>query len=254
MATDARSIPGRSEPPPPAPFAKLRRVPSSATLLVYAGDWKVFRAWCRMHDFQALPAETQTLTAFLAASATQFSPGTLTRRLAAIAEQHRQHGHAWPVDDTVRQKLRELRRADRRRRLPLPLQADELRRMAAGCPGDLPGRRDRALLLLAAAGLSRSALVGLDVENICFTDSGVDLVLPPGRRIACGASLKREPAIAVCPVRNLESWLHASDAAFGPVFRKIDRWGNIEHRRLHTDAIRRIWERRKRRRPLSDPA
>jgi len=28
------------------------------------------------------------------------------------------------------------------------------------------------------------------------------------------------------------------------VFRKIDRWGNIEHRRLGTDALRRILMRR----------
>jgi hypothetical protein len=28
------------------------------------------------------------------------------------------------------------------------------------------------------------------------------------------------------------------------VFRKIDRWGNVEHRRLGTDAIRRILARR----------
>ena len=41
-------------------------------------------------------------------------------------------------------------------------------------------------------------------------------------------------------MRALEDWLHASDTKFGPVFRKIDRWGTIENRRLGTDAIRRI--------------
>jgi hypothetical protein len=33
---------------------------------------------------------------------------------------------------------------------------------------------------------------------------------------------------------------------YGPVFRKVDRWGNVEHRRLGTDAIRRILARRNR--------
>ena len=33
-------------------------------------------------------------------------------------------------------------------------------------------------------------------------------------------------------------------ADFGPVIRKIDRWGNLEHRRLGTDALRRILARR----------
>jgi hypothetical protein len=48
----------------------------------------------------------------------------------------------------------------------------------------------------------------------------------------------------ICPVSALEDWLRASDTRFGPVFRKIDRWGNVEHRRLGADAIRRILARR----------
>jgi hypothetical protein len=49
-------------------------------------------------------------------------------------------------------------------------------------------------------------------------------------------------------VRALKDWMDASDSRFGPVFRKVDRWGNVEHRRLGTDAIRRILARRTRRR------
>jgi len=49
---------------------------------------------------------------------------------------------------------------------------------------------------------------------------------------------------ATCPVRALEAWLAESDCRFGPVFRKVDLWGNIEHRRLHPDAVRQILRRR----------
>ena len=45
-------------------------------------------------------------------------------------------------------------------------------------------------------------------------------------------------------MRALEAWLAASDCQFGPVFRKVDLWGNIEHRRLHPDAVRQILRRR----------
>ena len=38
--------------------------------------------------------------------------------------------------------------------------------------------------------------------------------------------------------------MDASDCRFGPVFRKVDRWGNVEHRPLGTDAVRRIVARR----------
>ena len=50
--------------------------------------------------------------------------------------------------------------------------AAELARMAAHCPGNLGGLRDRTLLLLAAAGLDREALLRLDREAVCTTDEG----------------------------------------------------------------------------------
>ena len=41
-------------------------------------------------------------------------------------------------------------------------------------------------------------------------------------------------------MRALEAWLEASGCKFGPVFRKVDRWGSIEHARLGGDAVRDI--------------
>ena len=138
------------------------------------------------------------------------------------------------------------RAAGPRRRPPPP--PGRLIRLAAACPGDLAGLRDRALLLLAAAGLSRAALVGLDVEHLRFGASGVALTLPDAdgegrhRTILAGATPRTSP------VQALRDWLDAADTKFGPVFRKVDRWGNVEHRRLGPDALRRILARRTRRR------
>jgi site-specific recombinase XerC len=117
--------------------------------------------------------------------------------------------------------------------------------MATACPGDLAGLRDRALLLLTAAGLGRSALVGLDVEQVHFMEDGVDLVL--NSQLGGTVTVRRVASIGACPARALKDWIEATDSRFGPVFRKVDRWGNVEHRRLGTDAIRRILTRRARR-------
>jgi hypothetical protein len=57
-----------------------------------------------------------------------------------------------------------------------------------------------------------------------------------------------------CPVQALRDWLRASNTRFGPVFRKIDRWGNVEHHALGTDALRRIVARRTRRPPRTRTA
>lgn len=47
-------------------------------------------------------------------------------------------------------------------------------------------------------------------------------------------------AAAASPVRALDEWVRSSETAFGPVFRKVDRWGNVEHGRLGPDAWHRI--------------
>ena len=189
-------------------------------------------------------------------------PGALARRAAVVADRHRRAGHPSPgMDPAVRAVLRVARSARdvardagpevpdapsppspaRRRAPPGPVQ---LARMAARCPGDLAGLRDRALLLLAAARLDAECLLALDCEHVRFTAQGAALVMPgAGARAGKGGAVARMASTA-CPVRALQDWLGRSDTRFGPVFRKVDRWGNVEHRRLRPDALRRIWRRR----------
>jgi site-specific recombinase XerD len=112
--------------------------------------------------------------------------------------------------------------------------------MAARCPMDLTGLRDRALLLLAAQGIGRAVLVGLDFEHLCFTATTVELSIDDGQTRV----VRRGAGLATCPVQALRDWLDSSDTQFGPVFRKIDCWGSIENHRLGTDAVRRILARR----------
>jgi site-specific recombinase XerC len=152
--------------------------------------------------------------------------------------------------------LRVARQAATPRRAPARTPAT-LISMAVRCPRDLAGMRDRALLLLAACGLGRAALVGLDVEHLRFTTTAVELSVGAGKagggaseeegrgvQVVVGCAADR----TVCPVQALRDWLDTSETQFGPVFRKIDRWGTLEHHRLGTDAIRRILARRNLRR------
>jgi hypothetical protein len=95
------------------------------------------------------------------------------RDLVAIDHRHRQQGVA-PPERTARLRaaLRSARKAaPRARKNPVPTPA-QWHRLAHSCSGDLAGRRDRTLLLLAAAGLGRAALVGLQAEQLRFTEEG----------------------------------------------------------------------------------
>ena len=134
--------------------------------------------------------------------------------------------------------------------------------MAVSCPRDLAGLRDRALLLLAGAHLivpdappagpagarrarlTRPDLVGLTVEQLRFSPAGVALCLPDAGAEARAITVPVSELPGRCPVQALQAWLQASGTEFGAVFRKVDRWGNVEHRPLGTDAVRRILARR----------
>jgi len=212
------------------------------TLRLYAGDWARFAGFCVERGQPALPALAELVTTFL------IQPGSggaaMRRCLAAIDHKHRLHG-LWPPgrDPGLRAALRSARRtAPGAGRDPAPTPA-QLRRLAQSCPGDLAGRRDRALLLLAAAGLGRAALVGLQAEQLRLTERALTCVVA-GADVARQITVARSAAIASCPVRALEDWLRVSAARYGPVFRKVNRWGQVETAALGTDAIRLIVARR----------
>jgi hypothetical protein len=133
---------------PAVPVAPPPRRQAAETARLYAGDWAAFLRWCRAAQAGALPADPATVASYLGSVAT-LSRGALGRRLAAIAQAHRQHGYPAPgADPALRALLQAARRRATQRRPPGP---GQLARMAASCPGDLAGLRDRALLLLAAS-------------------------------------------------------------------------------------------------------
>ena len=246
--------------------------PTPATVKLYAGDWARFVLWCREQGCTALPASSETLAAYMVAVAPGLSRGAIGRRRSAICTMHRQAGLPTPMlTPDTHKALRTAAKPKSSQSADRPTAAG-LVRVAARCPRDVAGLRDRALLLLAAATLrphrrhkraagpadsdggtaehaavARLFVLALDAEHVRFTPSGVDLQLRtrsdeavPSRTIR----LTRATTAAACPVRALEEWLRSSDTAFGPVFRKVDRWGNVEHGRLGPDAWHRILGRR----------
>jgi len=127
----------------PATSTVTGKVLSANTRSGYAADWALFADWCLATDRAALPADWATIAAFN--TGCPGAPATIRRRLAAIAHHHRTTGHPPPTDPT--------QDADRpSRELIGPGQVDMLMRLlpSHGWVGGLFGRRDRALLTLAA--------------------------------------------------------------------------------------------------------
>ena len=213
------------------------------TLRLYARGWARFQKFCAERGERALPASPDLVASFLATASC--GKAGLSRRLAAVDHQHRQRGLTPPGHDPgLRAALRQARQvAPVRRRAPAP-SPTQLERLAQSCRGDLVEHRDRALLLLLAAGLGRTAIVALQTEHLRFSEHGLALGLANGTDTAPPFRLTRAASAASCPVRAVEDWLRASGTRYGPVFRKISRWGQLEHPALGADAIRLILARR----------
>jgi hypothetical protein len=212
---------------------------AAETLRLYEGDWARFARFGATRRQSTLPAAPDLVIAFL--EQPDAGRAVLTRRLAAIDHKHRQFGFVPPgLAPEIRAALKVARKTAPRATPPEKPSPVRLEQLARSCPGDLAGRRDRALLLLAAGGWGRAALVGLRAEQLRFTEQGVTLKAGDGE---AHVQVPRSPALASCAVRALEDWLRVSDR-YGPVFRKVNRWGGLEGVVLGTDAVRRILARR----------
>ncbi len=218
-----------------------------ATLRAYRADWRHFCAWCQAARWAPLPAEAETVAAYLASLATTHRSSAIARRLAALSRAHRLASQPWP---TAHPAIRNTLRGIRRRHGKPPQQAaalatEEIRRLVATCDRSLPGLRDRSLLLLGYAGaLRRSELVAIDHAHLNFTADGLRLMIPRGKGDQDGMGtvlgIPRGATPETCPVRALQDWLRAASCTRGPVFRGIDKRGVIGLRALHPDAVRQI--------------
>jgi len=232
-------------------FAQSRRYQTKAdaanTLRAYAHDWTAFREWCAARSLSSLPADPETVGAYLAQAGEGFSSSTLRRRVAAIARMHRSKNLTF---STTHPAVRETLRGIARDFGAPPKQAealltDDVKRLVETCDDDLTGIRDRALLLLCFAGaFRRSELAALDVSDIRTVPGGLRVTIVRSKTDKAGKGatiiIAKGSLAETCPVQSLATWLKQAGIADGPVFRKVDRWGRVHATRLVPDAVRQI--------------
>ncbi|MCE2576616.1 site-specific integrase [Komagataeibacter sp. FNDCR2] len=228
-----------------------QRATAPATLRAYRADWAHFQNWCDRTGFCPLPAEPRVVGAYLASLAEDFAPATIRRRLAAIGKAHRFGDLPWnPGHRDIQGPLQGVLRTQRRPvSKPVAVRRNLLGQLLATCDLTPRGRRDRALLLVGfAAALRRSELVGLHVEDITPTETGVRLHIRASKTDQTGEGamigLAHGQQAQTCPVRALAAWQAVARRGAGPLFRKVDANGRIREKALHPDAVRQILHRR----------
>jgi integrase len=184
------------------------------------------------------------------------APDTVRRRLTSWSILTRWRGLTGAFTaPSLKSALRLAVRASarpRQRKSKKAVTGDILAKLLATCAGDrLVDRRDRALLLLAFAsgGRRRSEVASLRVEDLIDEDPAhtdpADASSPPlpcltirlGRTKTTTADDDEHVVLIGRPVIALKHWLAEARIDTGPVFRRIDQWGNIDRRALTPQSV-----------------
>jgi site-specific recombinase XerD len=217
------------------------------TLRGYRADWRDFYLWCERNGATALPASPEAVAAYIADCAGRLKCGSIQRRLNAIAEAHKAMGLDSPTSSgMVRNTFKGIRRAvGTAATQKAPALTEDIRAMVAATDEGLIGHRDRALILLGFAGaFRRSELIGLEVTDLSFTRDGLTITLRrsktdqegQGRKIGLPYGSNPE----TCPVRVVQAWLEFAYVTVGPVFRSINRHGQVQAGGLSSIDVARI--------------
>ena len=146
----------------------------------YAGEWALFLDWCAATGRTALPADPPAVEAFLLACPA--APTTLARRLTGIDHHHTRAGLAPPARTEQIRDLARGRPARPVRQVLDPAGVDAALRALpiVGWTAGWFGRRDRALIVLAAAGIPYRRIAQLTAADLELTDRAVTVTAAGG--------------------------------------------------------------------------
>lgn len=203
-----------------------------------------------------LPASPDTVARYLADHAATLSISTLQERMAALADWHHTHGFPDPTKSQIVRKvlkgIRALHPAQQKQ--ARPIQLEQIGQIAhwldeAIAAASLAGRkweqlhhtRDRALLLLGFwRGFRSDELARLRVEHVnAVSGQGMTCFLSrsKGDRDSRGKTLKAPALRSLYPVEAYLAWIALAGITDGPVFRAVDRWGNVSDAGLHINSL-----------------
>ena len=235
-----------------------QRSQSERTLREYKRACQTFADWCEREGRVARDpdpeAAADTVSEYLRDRADQGRKrATVEQDLAAIAFAYQDAGLPSPSRHPgLRKFMRGLRREYAQKGAQAAQVAavtdTDLRAMLATLPDTLMGKRDRAMLLLGwIAALRRSEIVALDVADVADDRNGLLVTVRRSKTDQLGSGMLKAipyaPTADLCPVRSLRAWLDGAGITSGPVFRAVDRHGNVKPNRTDGLTVARVVKR-----------
>jgi len=197
-----------------------------------------------------LPATAESVRQYLTDQAQRLNPRSLDLHVTALSQWHVLQALPDPTESSEVRKV--MQGIHRRRGKPLRqaevFDLDELQQMIDALPwfaNALKAYRDRAILLVGFFGvMRRSEIASIDVSHIKQHERGYIVTLPRSKTDQVGGGIDKEvPRFgdALCPATALDDWLSRADIQRGAVFRRIDRWGNLQgSKSLHGASVNQI--------------
>lgn len=211
-------------------------------------------------NLSPLPAAPKTVALYMTDLAGRgMKAATIQRRLAAIAQLHQESGLDDPtktkaVRNTYRGIVREIGSFQEGK---APMLTSTVRRVlrAFELEEGPAAARDRALLLLGLAGGYRvGELASLYMGDVELVDEGAIVLLRSSKTDQTGGGFHKGIPHGdhqeTCPVSHLRAWLEllpegaSSGPSDAPLFRGVDRHGNVKARPMAADSISRVVKKR----------
>jgi len=223
------------------------------TVRAYRFAWADFTDWCQDQEVRSLPANADDVARYIGELAQRgLKTATIQLRLASIAQAHKAADQEPPTRAAaVRMVWAGIKRTHGTAQDgKSPLLLEDLRAANARLQRSRSSKRgprlrlwrDRAILLVGfATACRRSELVGLEVADVVLSRAGATITLRRSKTDQEGAGRKigvpwgSSPEL--CPLKALQAWQDAAGITTGPLFRAVDRHGNVGDRALSSDAV-----------------
>ena len=219
------------------------------TLREYRRAMDLFRDFCGAIDLDPMDAPFEKKVAALVAFIEQlaqdgYAASTIAKRIAGIRHHYLKAGIESPTAHrSVRRAKRNVRQTvsdDRGYGQKQPVLIRHLKRMTFDT-SRLLDLRDRAILYVGfAGGLRRSEIVGLEMRDIFEVEGGMTYRIRDPKTSDTPETVQIPddvPALDPGPNQALWEWLEAAGINSGPLFRRVDRWGNLSDSGSHGGTV-----------------
>jgi integrase len=206
-------------------------------------EWRRFADWARSRGLEVMPTQPDTIIAYLGARGDELSASAQWLVIAAIEHAHALAGIPSPTSEPVfRSSWRAFRGpADRPVQRKQAIGEDLIGSMIEALPATLLGRRDAAIILLGyRSGLRRSELAGLQISDVRVEED--DLLI---QSTAVGRTIRISDAkeSVLGAARAVLAWIQESKVVDGPLFRAVNRHGQLSSNPIDPGSITRAIKR-----------